>query len=102
MKKEYQQNKLVKEVTVAEDSKKKQERSETFKAYKEEYDKYKDKKELLPKKGKSREDFTLQLLNKFKRKLENMKEKADEEEEDKEKKEKKTKENSSSDSEDSW
>lgn len=95
----------MKEVTIAEDSKKKQERSETFKAYKEEYDKYKDKKQLLPKKGKSREDFTLQLLNKFKRKLENVKEKADEEEEDNEKKEKKEKtlkEDSNSDSEDSW
>lgn len=61
-------------------------KSETFKAYKEEYDKYKNKKELLPKKGSGREKFTLDLLEKFKKKLHCAKEKEpsgeDEEEDD--------------------
>lgn len=78
VKREYQENKLVKDVAKVEETKNIKEKSETFKAYKEEYDKYKDKKEALPKKGKTREDFTLTMLAKFKKKLESVKEKVDE------------------------
>lgn len=52
-------------------------KSDTFIQYKEERDKYKTMKESIPKKGSSREAFTLQLLSKFKEKLSSAKEKSE-------------------------
>lgn len=78
VKKDYHKNKLRKIEQTVED-KKEEEKSEVFKDYKNEYDKYKSKKELLPKKGASREKFTLELLAKFKKKLQSAKEEEDEE-----------------------
>lgn len=82
MKKEYHQNKL-KKSTIDSDNDNKgigvdeqsDDYSEMFKEYKLDYDKYKDKKNALPKKGAGREQFTLQLLEKFKKKLHGAQEK---------------------------
>lgn len=49
--------------------------NEMYKQYVEEQEKYKKMKEKIPKKGAAREDFTLQLLAKFKNKLHAIKEK---------------------------
>ncbi|XP_049882643.1 spliceosome-associated protein CWC27 homolog isoform X2 [Pectinophora gossypiella] len=53
-----------------------EEDNEMYKQYVEEQEKYKKMKEKIPKKGAAREDFTLQLLAKFKNKLHAIKEKA--------------------------
>lgn len=45
-----------------------------MKEYIETQEKYKEAKAKLPKKGKTREDFTMELLNKFRNKLQNAKE----------------------------
>jgi len=45
-----------------------------MKEYIETQEKYKKAKEKLPKKGKTREDFTMELFNQFKNKLQNAKE----------------------------
>lgn len=66
-------NKL-KKIEKAVEEKKEQDNSEVFKDYKNEYDEYKSKKESLPKKGAGREQFTLDLLAKFKKKLQCAKE----------------------------
>ncbi|KAJ8704537.1 hypothetical protein PYW07_011725 [Mythimna separata] len=60
----------------AKDAKKTEEDNEMYKKYVEEQEKYRKMKEKLPKKGAAREDFTLQLLAKFKTKLHAIKEKA--------------------------
>lgn len=80
VKKEYHANKLKKDKEQQEEKKQEAERSETFREYKEEYDKYKDKKKTLPKKGAGREEFTLNLLAKFKEKLHSAKEQSEAEE----------------------
>lgn len=49
-------------------------KTEIMKEYIETQEKYKEAKSKLPKKGKSREDFTMELLNKFKSKLQTAKE----------------------------
>lgn len=54
-------------------SEKKESKSEIMKEYIETQEKYKEAKTKLPKKGKTREDFTIELLNKFKTKLQNAK-----------------------------
>ncbi|KAH0821949.1 hypothetical protein GEV33_000842 [Tenebrio molitor] len=72
VKKEYHKNKLKKKEEKAIEEKKLEE-NETVEEYKSEYDKYKSKKDALPKKGAGREQFTLQLLDKFKKKLQSMK-----------------------------
>lgn len=64
------------------EEKKEEEKSEVFRDYKDEYDKYKSKTNLLPKKGAGREQFTLQLLAKFKKKLQSAKEEEHEEKEE--------------------
>lgn len=66
-------NKL-KKVEKTSEEKKEEKKSEVFEDYKNEYDKYKSKKESLPKKGAGREQFTLELLAKFKKKLQTAKE----------------------------
>ncbi|XP_039747927.1 spliceosome-associated protein CWC27 homolog isoform X2 [Pararge aegeria] len=58
--------------------------NEMYKQFVEEQEKYKKIKEKIPKKGAAREDFTLQLLAKFKTKLHAIKEKAQVETETKE------------------
>lgn len=63
MKKKEEKEVLTKEI----------EKNETIQEYKNEYDKYKSKKDALPKKGAGREQFTLQLLEKFKNKLQSIK-----------------------------
>ncbi|VVD04932.1 unnamed protein product [Leptidea sinapis] len=50
--------------------------NEMYKQYVSEQEKYRKMKEQLPKKGAAREDFTLQLLSKFKDKLHAIKEKS--------------------------
>lgn len=93
VKKEYHDNKLDREKEQKEIIKEEKTKSETFKEYKDEFDKYKEKKKEISTKGKSREDFTLKLLEKFKNKLESAREKE----------EKKETENSDeSDTEESW
>lgn len=54
-------------------SEKKESKSEIMKEYIETQEKYKEAKTKLPKKGKTREDFTIELLKKFKNKLQNAK-----------------------------
>lgn len=61
----------------AKDAKKAEEDNELYKKYVEEQEKYRKMKEKLPKKGAAREDFTLQLLAKFKTKLHAIKEKTE-------------------------
>lgn len=58
-------------------------KNETVEAYKQEQEKYKQLKSQIPKKGSSREDFTLALLAKFQKKLSSAKEKAQEMSDDK-------------------
>lgn len=70
MKKEYHKNKLQREEEKqAEEMPEEAEKSKVLDEYKTEYYKYKDKKASLPKKGALREQFTLDLLAKFKEKL---------------------------------
>lgn len=52
----------------------KKEKSEAMKDYMETQEKYKQARAQLPKKGKGREDFTMELLKKFKSKLQTAKE----------------------------
>ncbi|CAH0599783.1 unnamed protein product [Chrysodeixis includens] len=56
---------------------KKEEDNEMYKKYVAEQEKYRKMKEKLPKKGAAREDFTLQLLAKFKTKLHAIREKVE-------------------------
>ncbi|XP_045457702.1 spliceosome-associated protein CWC27 homolog [Melitaea cinxia] len=83
LKKEMREPKEVKEDKIEESSqsKKLEEENEMYKQFVEEQEKYKKMKEKIPKKGAAREDFTLQLLAKFKTKLHAIKEKAQGEEE---------------------
>lgn len=67
---------------------KKEMKSEIMKEYIETQVKYKEAKSKLPKKGKTREDFTMELLNKFKNKLHSAKETVKERSPSPEKKEK--------------
>ncbi|CAH0550080.1 unnamed protein product [Brassicogethes aeneus] len=85
VKQEYHKNKLRKEEEQKDEEKVESEKSETFKEYKTEYDKYAEKKKTLPKKGAGREQFTLQLLEKFKKKLHNAKEQLEEQPEEEKK-----------------
>ena len=52
----------------------KEKKTEIMKVYIETQEKYKEAKSKIPKKGKSREDFTMDLLKKFKSKLQTAKE----------------------------
>ncbi|XP_076166913.1 spliceosome-associated protein CWC27 homolog [Ptiloglossa arizonensis] len=53
---------------------KKEQKTEIMKKYIETQEKYKEARSKIPKKGKSREDFTMDLLKQFKSKLQNAKE----------------------------
>lgn len=79
MKREYHKNKLKKAAEQIEEAKEEKEYSEMFQEYKTEYDEYKTKTKALPKKGAGREEFTLNLLSKFKDRLHTVKEKGVEE-----------------------
>lgn len=52
----------------------KEKKTEIMKVYIETQERYKEAKSKIPKKGKSREDFTMDLLKKFKSKLQTAKE----------------------------
>lgn len=78
VKKQHKEDKKRKlELTEKDNSKEqeKKQKSELITAYEEEKDKYSHLKKNLPKKGASREQFTLNLLEKFKTKLYDAKEK---------------------------
>ncbi|XP_053621240.1 spliceosome-associated protein CWC27 homolog isoform X2 [Plodia interpunctella] len=66
----------VKETETDRQSNKMEEDNEMYKQYVEEQERYKKMKEKVPKKGTARENFTLELLAKFKNKLHAIKEKA--------------------------
>ncbi|CAH1999798.1 unnamed protein product [Acanthoscelides obtectus] len=79
VKRDYHKNKL-KKVEEQEEARQEEEvKNETYEKYKAECEIYKSKKEALPKKGAGREQFTLSLLEKFKKKLHSAKEKEPEE-----------------------
>lgn len=84
VKKEYHKNKLKKKEEEKVADEKKEQEDKTVQEYKEEYDKYKSKKDALPKKGAGREQFTLSLLEKFKKKLQSIKDGEENEEENEE------------------
>lgn len=79
-----QNEKKAKEIEEKEQVQKKESKSEIMKEYRETQEKYKEAKAKLPKKGKTREDFTMELLNKFKNKLQDAKEHTKNETSDKE------------------
>ncbi|XP_055377275.1 spliceosome-associated protein CWC27 homolog [Condylostylus longicornis] len=70
--KEKDQRKFLREKELENDSKRKKV-DEIFREYNSEREKYSNLKEKLPKKGATRENFTLELLSKFKNKLQNHK-----------------------------
>ncbi|XP_045460888.1 spliceosome-associated protein CWC27 homolog [Harmonia axyridis] len=92
VKKEYQTNKLKAQNESKEKLNKEKEKEGTMKDYNNEYDKYKDKKKSIMKKGAEREQFTLNLLEKFKKKLRDAKEQEEELEKEKEASKEKTSE----------
>lgn len=69
-----QNEKKAKEIDRKQQIEKEENKSEIIKEYIETQEKYKKAKEKLPKKGKTREDFTMELFNQFKNKLQNAKE----------------------------
>ncbi|KAL6447921.1 hypothetical protein ACFW04_000176 [Cataglyphis niger] len=73
LKRSVKNEKKAKEAEQKLQSEKKESKSEIMKEYIETQEKYKEAKTKLPKKGKTREDFTIELLNKFKTKLQNAK-----------------------------
>ncbi|KAF2879331.1 hypothetical protein ILUMI_26842 [Ignelater luminosus] len=81
VKREYQKNKLKRDKEIKEDKEKEIKKNEMYLEYKNEHNKYKEMA-TFPKKGASREEFTLNLLSKFKQKLISAKEKDKEEEHD--------------------
>lgn len=74
VKREYHKNKLKKEENEIEEANQEAEKNQAYQEYKIEYTKYKDKTAALPKKGAGREQFTLELLAKFKQRLQQAKE----------------------------
>ncbi|XP_044744924.1 spliceosome-associated protein CWC27 homolog [Coccinella septempunctata] len=82
VKKEYQSNKLKAQNEVKEKSSKDEQKESTIQQYNDEHDKYRDIKKTLLKKGSEREQFTLNLLEKFKKKLRDAKEQEDAEKEE--------------------
>lgn len=79
LKRNVQNEKRMKEmdkINQVEESEKKKQKSEIMKDYVETQEKYKEAKAKLPKKGKTREDLTMEMFNKFKNKLQQVKEHA--------------------------
>lgn len=81
VKKDYQKNKQKQEEAKVEDTEGQKSKA-YIQEYALEYGKFVDKKKELPKKGKQREQITLELLQKFKTKLASAKENAKEKVED--------------------
>lgn len=81
LKKDYQSDKK-KEHQKEEKIEKKKEVKEVMKEFLSVQEQYSEKKKQLPAKGKTRESFTLQLLEKFKSKLHNIKDQADADDEE--------------------
>jgi len=69
-----QYEKRTKEANQKQQVEKKENKNEVMKEYIANQEKYKEAKAKLPKKGKTRENFTMELLNKFRSKLQNVKE----------------------------
>ncbi|XP_058464463.1 spliceosome-associated protein CWC27 homolog [Malaya genurostris] len=81
LKKEYQSDKRKDKAIEQQNNtekKKNESNNEVMKEFLAVQEQYSEKKKLLPKKGISRENFTLQLLEKFKNKLQNVQEQSDE------------------------
>ncbi|RZF35327.1 hypothetical protein LSTR_LSTR003767 [Laodelphax striatellus] len=78
LKKDFKKSKQKKEEEVVRQEKKDAVADSTIEKYKNELAAYQAKKKELPLKGSSREEFTLQLLSKFKNKLHSAKEKTEE------------------------
>ncbi|XP_018317849.1 uncharacterized protein [Mycetomoellerius zeteki] len=74
LKRSVQNEKKAKEIDQKQQAEEKGNKSEIMKEYIETQEKYKKAKEKLPKKGKTREDFTMELFKQFKNKLQNAKE----------------------------
>ncbi|KAL0118617.1 hypothetical protein PUN28_009353 [Cardiocondyla obscurior] len=74
LKRSVQNEKKEKEVDRKQQIEKEENKSEIMKEYMDTQEKYKKAKEKLPKKGKTREDFTMELFKQFKNKLHNAKE----------------------------
>lgn len=74
LKRSVQNEKKAKEIDRKQQTEKEENKSEIMKEYIETQEKYKKAKEKLPKKGKTREDFTMELFKQFKSKLQNVKE----------------------------
>ncbi|XP_029164286.1 uncharacterized protein LOC114935588 [Nylanderia fulva] len=83
LKRTVQNEKKAKEADEKLQSEKEENKSEIMKEYIETQEKYKEAKAKLPKKGKTREDFTMELLNKFKNKLQNAKDNSSKDNSDK-------------------
>ncbi|XP_011865776.1 PREDICTED: peptidyl-prolyl cis-trans isomerase CWC27 homolog [Vollenhovia emeryi] len=74
LKRSVQNEKKAKEMDRKQQTEKEENKSEIMKEYMETQEKYKKAKEKLPKKGKTREDFTMELFKQFKSKLQTAKE----------------------------
>lgn len=77
LKRNVQNEKKAKEMSLKqqiEKEEKKEKKSEIMKNYIETQKRYKEASAKLPKKGKTREDFTMELLNRFKNKLQSVQE----------------------------
>lgn len=81
LKKDYQSDKKKERQQEETVEKKKEVKNEVMKEFLSVQEQYSEKKKQVPKKGTSRENFTLQLLEKFKNKLHNIKDTAADEEE---------------------
>ncbi|CAD7082273.1 unnamed protein product [Hermetia illucens] len=85
LKKQYKQERKAKDDLIdkqLEKDVKKETSNEILKEYLNEKDKYAHLKKTVPKKGSAREEFTLQLLSKFRNKLDSLKEKTTEKNEE--------------------
>lgn len=73
LKRSVRNEKKAKEADEKQQVQKEEDKNEIMKVYIENQEKYKEEKAKLPK-GKAREDLTMELLNKFKSRLQNVKE----------------------------
>lgn len=85
LKADYQKKKKINQRIEAESSSKEvnnetKEENEIVKEFKQNLEKYKDLKSSIPKKGSSRESMTMELLAGFKKKLQEVKDKLEEQE----------------------
>ncbi|EZA60902.1 Peptidyl-prolyl cis-trans isomerase CWC27-like protein [Ooceraea biroi] len=104
LKHSIRREKRAKEVEEKQQVKKEESKNEVMKEYIENREKYKEAKAKLPKKGKTREALTMELLSKFKYKLQNAKEhkKDDSSQSDSKETSKDTEEEDDDPSDESW